>query len=124
MLRLVGRDWGIGHTGATTSSGQYDGIIDTWQCQDDFHCDGADNIAYTNTGWIDVFSDEVDIKSIDFYLTPEKNPKYAWGENDMNVFVHSYVRLKISVGPSWQKRKSIRGSDNIVSITTLINLNP
>lgn len=43
MLRLVGRDYGLAHSGSIASGGRYDGRIDTWQCRSDFYCAGKEN---------------------------------------------------------------------------------
>lgn len=39
ILRLRGKDIGLNHSGST-SSGAYDGAIDTWTCHPDWTCLG------------------------------------------------------------------------------------
>lgn len=109
VLRLVGKDLGLNHSGAVTSSGKYDGIVDTWECHPDYLCTGANNLpAGIDDGWVNVFPDWVHVKDVDFFPYPGKDFRYAWRESDSSIVLQPYVRLRITLGLAWEKRKKIR----------------
>lgn len=41
ILKLRGKDIGYDHTGSTSNSGTFDGIIDTWVCHPSWKCTGV-----------------------------------------------------------------------------------
>lgn len=80
MLKLVGKDVGMLHTGASVLSvGRYDGVIDTWECHPDFSCTLPSGASYE---WVNIFPEFINVKSVHFYPYPEKDFRYAWKEAD------------------------------------------
>lgn len=109
VLKLVGQDLGMSHTGSTFSTGQYDGVIDTWQCREDFACFGSNNLPNGSPGeWVDIFPDYINVKNIDFYPYPDKDFRLAWKEDNADTVINPYVRMNITLGLSWQKRRQIK----------------
>lgn len=72
--------------------------------------------------WVNIFPDWVNVKSIDFYPYPEKDFRYAWKESSDSLVLNSYVRMHMSLGLAWEKRKKIKGPSGDITITTTINL--
>jgi hypothetical protein len=114
VLKLVGKDLGLNHTG-----GPYDGVIDTWECNPDYNCTLPTGI---NAEWVDIFPEWVNVKNINFYPYPEKDFHYAWKESDDSITMNSYVKIQLTLGLAWEKRKKIRGPSGDITITTTVNL--
>lgn len=131
MLRLVGRDYGISHSGAVLSAGRYDGKIDTWECRSDFYCAGAENTPVGTgstfdagtTEWVSVFPDDINVSDVSFFPYPHKDYKLSWKENDPTIRIAPYVRIDMTLGFSWVRRKKINnGSDPQAHVTTSVSL--
>lgn len=125
MLRLVGRDYGLAHTGVTSvaSPGRFDGVVDTWECRSDFKCLGRNNTP-TGSGseWVSVFPDDINVASLNFYPYPNKDHRLAWKEDVPANRVAPYVRIELSVGFSWKRRKKMSNQDSRAAVTTTISL--
>ncbi|MCK9272381.1 prepilin-type N-terminal cleavage/methylation domain-containing protein [Candidatus Gracilibacteria bacterium] len=120
MLKLIGKDLGLSHTGTTNA----DGIIDTWTCDSDYNCTGSNNLPTgANSEWVDILPEYINIKNANFYLYPNKNYLYSWKEDNANININPYLRINMTVGFSWIKRKQIKMSNQEVNISTTINLN-
>ncbi len=127
ILKLVGKDYGDQHDGS--SSGSYDGVIDTWVCHKDWegNCGGPTTLVWTiPTGtaseWIPLFPSYINVQNIEFKLYPNKDPQKAWATTDPAVFVHPYVRIKLTLGFAWNRRKAIKNNDPKVNISTTLSL--
>ena len=98
MLKLVGRDLGISHSSSSVSPGQYDGVIDTWECQSDFNCLGTNNLpSGADSEWVDLFPDYINVKDVRFYPFPSKDFGNAWKEGNPDNSVNAYVRFSITL---------------------------
>ena len=123
MLRLLGRDLGMAHSGSVVSFGRYDGAIDTWICDPSYTCThparlptGADN------EWVDIFPSYVNVEDMNFFAYPPKDPHYAWKETDPSISVSPIVRIQLRLGYGWVKRAKINTPTPEISITTSVNL--
>lgn len=122
ILKLVGKDIGKYHDG--TGATAFDGDIDTWVCHPDWSCSGPTlaggyGTLPTGTGsseWIKLFPDYVDVRQLSFTLYPEKDPWKSWAAPDdlsgtpgfISPFIHPYVRLQMTLGLAWERRRLIR----------------
>lgn len=132
ILKLRWYDIGLSHTSVTTNnSWAFDGKIDTWTCFPDWNCQWYDlGGAYGKlaTGkseeWIDLFPNFINVKSLRFSAYPQKNSALAWAAPDTGIspFIHPYVRLNMTLGFWWKKRKTIKNDDPTISINTSISL--
>ncbi|MFA6090176.1 MAG: prepilin-type N-terminal cleavage/methylation domain-containing protein [Candidatus Gracilibacteria bacterium] len=123
MLKLVGKDLGLSHSTSVASPGKYDGIIDTWACHADYNCTGVNNLpAGVDSEWVNIFPTWINVKNVDFFLYPEKDFRYAWKESDPATLLNSYVRIHMTIGLAWEKRKKIRGPAADMTIATTVNL--
>ncbi len=127
ILKLVGKDFGEQHNG--TSSWAYDSNIDTWVCHADWegNCKGpVTTVGTIPTGtwaeWIPLFPSYINVENIEFKLYPNKDPLKAWSTSDPAVFVHPYVRMKLTLGFAWNRRKAIKDDNPKVNISTTLSL--
>lgn len=114
-------DIGYDHAGLVGSTGAFDGVIDTWVCHPDWRCAGpnipsaASNLATgKDSEWVDLFPDTINVKSLSFTAYPQKDPWKSWaapdtlGTSAVSPFIHPYVRLQLTLGFAWGKRRTIR----------------
>jgi hypothetical protein len=104
MLRLVGSD------------SNNDWKTDTWSCNKDF-CTGKPT--WADTEWVDVFPSYINVKEAKFYISPNKDVKYAWKDPVVNA---PYVRVALKLGFSAERKKQLRWKDPTIDISTTINL--
>ena len=136
ILRMDGKDLWNNHDG-TPASGLFDGNIDTWICDSDWRCSGTvlpsgyGTLSFNNNSdWVDLFPDYINVKSLNFFIYPLKNPWYAWKASDdvsgtpgfISPFIHPYVKLQITLGFWWVRRSIIKNDDPTITISTTINL--
>ena len=136
LLRMNGKDLWMNHDG-TAAGGLFDGNIDTWVCDSDWRCSGKilpggyGTLSFNNANdWVDLFPDYINVKSLNFYIYPLKNPWYAWKATDdvtgtpwfISPFIHPYVKLQITLGFWWKRRTIIKNDDPTITISTTINL--
>ena len=123
VLRLVGKDLGISHSTTLPSTGKYDGVIDTWECHPDYNCTTSSDLPNgIDTEWVDIFPSWVNVQDVDFYPYPEKDFRYSWKESANDVTLNSYVRIRMTLGLAWERRKKIKGPSGEMTITTTVNL--
>lgn len=130
MLRLVGRDYGFSHSGAVASAGSFDGRIDTWECRSDFYCAGNENtpvgtgssFGTGTTEWVSVFPEDINVVAVNFHPYPNKDYKLSWKESDPSIRVAPYVRIDLTLGFAWSRRKKIEGYDPKANVTTTVSL--
>lgn len=137
VLKLVGKDLWYDHSGSTSSTGAFDGIVDSWVCHPDWRCawSGFWPLWSYGTGatgkdseWVDLFPDTINVKSLSFTAYPQKDPWKSWaapdtlGTSAISPFIHPYVRLQLTLGFAWGKRRAIRNDDPTISINTSVNL--
>jgi hypothetical protein len=135
ILKLKGFDAGNNHNfDVNTSSGVYDGKIDTRACDyaQGFICNGASiNGIYTdyklpaneNDGRINLFQKNITISNRNISISPNKNPQYALTEN--NTQIHPYFTLNFTsklYGQIRQKRLGMASIDDFqISLQTTFN---
>lgn len=138
ILRLKWLDIGLGHSWGlndTNNPGAFDGDIDTWVCHQDWVCNGPtlpNNYGTLPTGtgseWVPLFPDYVNVKQLTFSLYPRKDPWKSWAAADsfaagfVSPFLHPYVRVQMTMGLAWEKRKLINNDDPTISVSTTISL--
>lgn len=131
MLKLVGKDFGLNHSGTTPSTGSFDGKIDTWQCVSDFYCAGPENtpvgagstFVAGNKEWVSVFPDDVNVSNLAFFPFPNKDYRLSWKETDPKIRTAPYVRINMTLGYSWFRRKRLTGNVNPQAhVTTTVSL--
>lgn len=116
MLQLKGFDAGDNHDfDAMSSSGVYDGVIDTWACDAEawFTCAwpsvwgiySAYRLPVENNpqdGWVNIMTNDVSVIDWNMTITPTKDPEYAWWEpiEQRNPFITLYIKTAV-YGQNW-----------------------
>jgi len=98
-----------------------DGRVDLWAKNPEF--DSA-------AGWIDLFPPYIDVVDTRFFISPTKNPLYAWNNPDVPqdnaINVQASVRIRLSVELSYARQKRANRRKEAFrtrnSFTTMINL--
>ena len=122
FLKLDWKDRWINHD--KTWSWYLDWIIDTWIIDTNFTW-WNEIIAWWNQDiWYrqDLFPENMSVVDFQVFAYPEINKKYAW-KLDTNTYINPYLKIKISLTPSWKKRWSMKWKVPIIDLTTTINLN-
>ena len=127
FLVMNGRDWWLDHSisGPADSDGsQYDGIIDTWVIDPRF-ASNATTVAGSNTEYYreSLFPDTISVSDFEIYAFPHKDIELAWKDGNSAINQAPYIKLKLTLSPSWKKRKIISGKVPQVEIATTISLN-
>ena len=141
ILRLKWLDLWLAHSGIITWGLRvYDGKIDTWTCHADWPCTGPTlpNTVVTWVGnlptgwdneWVKMFPDYVSVRQLSFTIYPQKDPWKSWAAPDdlttpwfVSPFIQPYVRLQMTLGLAWEKRRLIRWDDPSIAISTTISL--
>ncbi len=132
FLVLDWKDRGQNHTLLSTSTWSFDWVIDTWVVSPDFVSTTDDIVAWTNTWtelssfqwwyWQPLFPDNISVKNFEVYMYPNIDRNYAWKDNSPSTNINPYVRIKMTLTPSWKKRKAIKWNPPEININTTINL--
>jgi hypothetical protein len=72
------------------------------------------------------------VKQLSFSLYPIKDPWKSWsapdclwgwcGSSFISPFLHPYVRLQMTMGLAWERRRLIKWDDPTISVSTTISL--
>ncbi|PID34822.1 MAG: hypothetical protein CR971_01245 [candidate division SR1 bacterium] len=117
ILRLRAFDAGVDHTLIDSKSddwGEYDGTIDTWACDaaQGFVCKGkevgkVDGIVFnlpqdndSDDGWVDLTSDDINIRDWNITISTPKDPKYSAQDPDFQAVPYVKVDLDTTVNSS------------------------
>ena len=135
ILKLKWFDAGTLHNfDTTTSSGVYDGKIDTWACDYSqwFICNWTwiGNLyswyrlpINSNDGWINLFDKNLTVAGWNLALYPAKNPDFAWAEENMQINPYFTIFLKTKLyGEIWQSRLNEALSGFEFSLQTTFNI--
>jgi len=123
FLKLDWVDYWMDHNLSNNDLTQWDWIIDTWIINKDFTW-WETIIAWSNNNnyWVSLFSSEISVNNFVVNLYPNKNFEFAWKSLENNVNLSSYVRLDISIWPSWLARKKIKWNPNDINFSTTVSL--
>lgn len=121
FLKLEWKDWWINHTKSWIWA--YDWIIDTWIISPKFTW-WTDVIAWSNNVnyWQPLFPEDINVKSFKAYLYPNIDVKNAWKDSSNSSNINPYLRINITVTPSWKKLAQIKWKIPEINLTTNVNL--
>lgn len=121
ILKLEWKDWWVNHN--KTSSWAYDWLIDTWIIDPNYWT-WTEVIAWaTNYNyWQKLFPDTISVSDFKVYLYPNINSKYGWKNLTNSTNINPYVKLSITLEPSWKKRSQMKWPPIKYTINTTINL--
>lgn len=127
FLKLQGKDYGEDHDISILdlNKTQFDGKIDTWLIHPDFLSDGNPVVGGSNNNsyWQPLFADTVNVKDLQFFIYPHKNPELSWKDNDPNILVAPYIRVNMQLSPSRSIKRKIKWQVPVIPLSTTIHLN-
>ncbi|MDD4151123.1 MAG: prepilin-type N-terminal cleavage/methylation domain-containing protein [Candidatus Gracilibacteria bacterium] len=125
FLKLDGKDWGFSHDKSGT--GLYDGVIDTWLYDENIYgtglIAGTGTIQEQDSKWVDIFPNYINVKDVSFFIYPNKDYNYNWGDQGGQSNISPYVRLNLTLTPAWKKKGGIKGKIPEIKFSTSIALN-
>lgn len=121
FLKLDWKDWGYNHSKSWTWNNDW--IIDTWIIDPDFTW-WWEIVAWSNNEdyRLPLFPDTLSVKNFEVYPYPNFDAKHMWKEASKDI--NPYVRIKLTLTPSWKKRWWMRWKLPEIDISTTINLAP
>lgn len=122
FLKLEWKDWWLSHNSWSTSTWSFDWIIDTWIIDKEF-TGWAEIIAWSTwTGyWQPLFPDSISVTDFEVYMYPNTNNTYSWKTSSSSQ-VNPYLKIKLSLSPSWKKRWAMKWEIPEINLLTTINL--
>jgi len=123
FLKLTGVDYGYDHLN-TGGAFDNDGLIDTWLIHDDFESSAGDVVATAGSPnyWQALFPDTIHVRDVQFFPYPNKDLEYSWRDGSSDINISPYVRISMTLTPSWKSRKKIRGEVPEIEINTTVQL--
>ena len=125
FIVLDGRDWWDDHDESIDDANgtQYDGTIDTWIVNSRFSWnDSTIAGAQINSYREKLFPSDISVSDFEVYAFPHKDIDLAWKESNDAINQAPYVRLKMTLSPSWEKRRVLKWRVPEVNIATTIAL--
>ncbi len=131
FLKLTWKDWWENHNATFTWA--FDWKTDTWIINKRFswetNVDPSNSvIAWTwatqeekNKYWQSLFDDSINVENVKFLLFPNKDTSLTWKENNFSDTA-PYLRLQMTLKPSWKSRKQIKGKIPEIPINMTISL--
>jgi len=127
FLKLDWKDWGLDHNVSNTDSNwEYDWVIDTWLIDKDFSAIKNNNtnrvVAWSDDKdyWMPLFPESINVKNFDIRAYPDKDINDAWKESWIDI--SPYVRINMTLTPSFKVKKKIKWKNPEFNISTTINL--
>ena len=125
-LKLEGVDWGYDHDVTKIDPSQFDGLIDTWIYDKATYGLTTDIVATNSVAnskyRVPLFPNTMNVKSVKFFLFPNKDTRFSWKDNSAQVNINPYLRMEISLTPSRKKRKWLRWAPPVYTYSTTISL--
>ncbi len=131
FLKLEWKDWWFDHdTWTAPITWQYDWIVDTWLIDSDFS--GLDNTNFTNSiiawsssiseNWEQLFWDNINVSDVKFFAFPNKDLELAWKDSSPSTNIAPYIRIQMTLSPSYIARRWIKWQIPKIKINTTISL--
>lgn len=153
ILNLIGGDFGVDHVNSLdpdldpstpgtcdADTGENDGRIDTWLCEDGHDCDEIDytglcldavaghKIYGQNTflnsatpeksSFVDITPASLDIVDLKFFISPMDDPRKAYNDNSVQVQPHVTIKMTARANPKLTSQfKSGRTPDIVLEST-------
>ncbi len=124
ILKLEGKDWWVNHSSWSISTGSFDWIVDTWIIDPTFWTGSEIVVAGSNNYdyWQPLFPDTINVSDFKVYVYPNIDVKHAWKDTSDENNINPYIRLSMTLEPSWKKRSGMQWEIPKYTINTTINL--
>lgn len=121
FLKLDWKDRWVNHS--KSGAWAYDWIIDTWVIDPDFTW-WTEVIAWSTSANYrqKMFPDTMSVKEFKIFPYPSKDKELAWKSSDPKVNINPYVKIQLTLTPSWKKRASMKWTVPDIKIATTVNL--
>ena len=125
FLKLDWKDWWFSHN--KSGIWLYDGLIDTWLYDENIYWTWL--LAWTwtmreqDSKWVDIFPNYINVKDLKFFIYPNKDYTYSWWESLLENNISPYIRLTMTLTPSWKKKWWIKWKIPEIKFSTSIALN-
>jgi hypothetical protein len=124
FLKMDWVDWWFNHF--KSGSWFWDWIIDTWLINKDFS-EMKKKISTRVIAWSDwkdyfipLFPNSINVKDFEVQVFPNADIVQSWKVD--NIDLSPYVRIKMTLSPSWKTKKKIKGKVPEFNLSTTINL--
>lgn len=123
VLKLEWLDWWYDHDTLVQDASQFDGVIDTWIYDRKFYGLSTPILAWNNEQYrIPLFSKDVHVKKIAFFLLPNKDSHLAWKDISPSVNIAPFVKISLILTPSLSRQAWIKWKIPEFPLTTTVNL--
>lgn len=134
ILKLRWFDIWTNHNYNILWSWQSDWLIDTWMIDESYDASfswfdiSSDTLWYTVAWsnlwyyWQSLFPSDISVNKFEVYLYPNKNIDYAWKDFSAETNISPYLKINITIGPSWKLKKVLKWNYEEIDISTTINL--
>jgi len=121
FLKLEWKDWWYNHSKSWTWL--YDWVVDTWIINKDFN-GWTSTIAGSNTTnyWQPLFWDNINVTDVKFFAYPNKDLELAWKDASATTNIAPYIRIQMTLKPSYKARRWIKWKIPEIKINTTISL--
>lgn len=101
--------------------------MDTWIYDTELYGLASDTVAdlsvIDSEGYrLPVFADDIHLQNIEVYAYPHKDANLAWADTNAFTFISPYLRISMTLVPSWKNKRKIKGDIPSIDIDTTINL--
>ena len=124
-LQLIWKDWWLNHQKSWTWYNDW--VIDTWIISKDFVelVDWNSNEIVASWSldkyYLSLFPNTINVKSFEVKAYPNADIEQSWQVTWIDV--SPYIRIKMTLTPSWKTKKKIKWKVPEFNISTTINLN-
>ena len=125
FLKLEWKDWWFDHdTSNWNKKWEYDWIVDTWIIDKNFTWWSTIIAGSASDTWFwqPLFWKNVNVSDVKFFVYPNKNKKLAWQDAEEKININPYIRIQMTLSPSYDARKWFRWRIPKIKINTTINL--
>lgn len=124
-LKLEARDWWMDHVISTIDPGEFDWVMDTWIISKDFLGLTTDIVADSenmDSYRTPLFPDTINITDFKVFPYPNKDLDLSWKDYSPAINIAPYIRIQLSILPSWKSRKKIKWNPQEIKFSTTIAL--
>lgn len=122
ILKLEWKDWWFDHSNSSWTW-YLDWIIDTWIIDPKFSWEN-NTIAWSNSDNYrqPIFSDNISVSNFEIFAYPNIDRNHAWKDIWASININPYIRINMTLTPSWKKRVGMKWKIPELKLSTTINL--
>jgi hypothetical protein len=125
FLKLEWKDFWLDHNSGSLDLdlSQFDWVIDTWLIDKNFTW-WNEIVAWNGTTnyRVSLFPDDINVSNFKVFVYPNTDYDLSWKSSDANINLAPYIRISMSVWPSWEVKRQIKWDPKDIEISTTISL--